>query len=280
MLAYRHLFHAGGFTDVFKHALLVRLMLHLNKKDKPYFYLDTHAGIGQYDLHHDWAQKNKEYEGGLAQVLKAPHPPEELAPYLAAVTALNTFRSLRYYPGSPVLARRYMRAGDRMVLSELNREDCRELEHHFKGDRQVHVHNMDGYQALKAFLPPPERRGLVLVDSSFDRAQEFKRLADAFAEAHRRWDTGVFALWYPLMAWQDMERFERRIIATGIRKLLYLELSLFPENWTESLRGCAMLVANPPWGFEEEAKKLLPWVRATLAGKNQGGWSVRWWVTE
>lgn len=280
MLAYRHLFHAGGFTDVFKHALLVRLMLHLNKKDKPYFYLDTHAGIGLYDLHHDWAQKNKEFEGGIAKVLDAQRPPEELAPYLQSVRAENTFRSLRYYPGSPALARRFLRKGDRMVLSELGREDCRALAHHFDGDRQVHVHNMDAYQALKAFLPPPERRGLVLIDSSFDRAQEFKRLAEALAEGHRRWDTGIFALWYPLMAWQDIESFERRVVATGIRKVLCLELSLFPEHWAESLRGCAMLVVNPPWGLEGEAKKILPWVHATLARKGQGGWDVRWLVAE
>ncbi len=280
MLAYRHLFHAGNVADVLKHALLTRLMLHLNKKDKPYFYLDTHAGIGVYDLQHDWAQKNKEFDNGIGKILRAEQPPEELSHYLQAVQAQNTFRSLRNYPGSPVLARRFLREGDRMLLSELNREDCRALEHHFKGDRQVHIHGVDGYQALKAFLPPPERRGLVLIDSSFDRAQEFKRLAEALAHAHRRWDTGIFALWYPLMVPQEVERFERRIGATGIRKILRLELSVFPERWTESLRGSAMLIVNPPWGLEDEAKKILPWVWSTLSSEGQGAWDVRWLVAE
>ncbi|MFN0302709.1 MAG: 23S rRNA (adenine(2030)-N(6))-methyltransferase RlmJ [Burkholderiales bacterium] len=280
MLAYRHLFHAGGFSDVFKHALLARLMLHLNKKDKPYLYLDTHAGIGLYDLQHDWPQKTREFESGITKVLSAQHAPDELADYLRCVGALNAPGALRYYPGSPVLARRFLREDDRIVLSELGREDCGSLGRHFDGDRQVHVHNMDGYQALKAFLPPLERRGLVLIDSSFDRAEEFKRLAEGLTEAHGRWATGIFALWYPLMVAQDMERFERRLAATGIRKILRLELSLFPAWWSGSLRGCAMLVVNPPWGFDADAKKILPWVWAALATDKQGGWDVRWLVPE
>lgn len=280
MLAYRHLFHAGNFADVFKHALLARLMGHLNKKDKPYFYLDTHAGLGLYDLHHDWARKNKEYVEGIAKVLDSPDPPSELSPYLRVVRAENSMRSLRHYPGSPVIARRFLRPGDRMVLSELNREDCRSLDHHFKGDAQVHVHNMDGYQALRAFLPPLERRGLVLIDSSFDRAQEYRRLVEALADAHRRWATGTFALWYPLMVPQDVDRFERQIIATGIRKILRLELSVHDERWAVSLRGSAVLVINPPWGLEEEAEKMLPWLWSNLVEAGQGAWDVSWLVPE
>ena len=280
MLAYRHQFHAGGFSDVFKHALLARLMLHLNKKDKPYLYLDTHAGIGLYDLQHDWSQKTREFEGGIAKVLAASDAPEAIAPYLDSVRAPNGCQPLRYYPGSPVVARRFLRPHDRMVLSELGRDDCGSLGHYFHGDPQVHVHNMDGYQALKAFLPPPERRGLVLIDSSFDRAHEFKRLADALVEAHERWATGIFTLWYPLMAAGDMERFERRIAATGIKKVLRLELSLLPDWWNEGLRGCAMLVVNPPWGFDDEAKAMLPWIWSHLAEEGQGKWDVRWLVPE
>ena len=280
MLAYRHQFHAGGFSDVFKHSMLAQLMLHLNKKDKPYVYLDTHAGIGLYDLQHDWSQKTREFEGGIAKVFTAANAPAAITPYLDSVRAPNGRQPLRYYPGSPVVARRFLRPHDRMVLSELGRDDCGWLAHYFDGDAQVHVHNMDGYQALKAFLPPPERRGLVLIDSSFDRAEEFKRLAEALMEAHKRWATGIFALWYPLMAAGDMERFERRIALTGIRKVLRLELSLFPEWWTDGLRGCAMLVVNPPWGFAEEAQAMLPWIWSNLARDGQGKWDVRWLVPE
>src|SRR5262245_35988406 len=166
MLAYRHLFHAGGFTDVFKHALLAQLVVALRNKVKPFFYLDTHAGIGRYDLGHPWAQKNREYRDGIARVWMRADAPPALAPYLEAVRAENPDGRLRRYPGSPVIARGLMRAHDRMALSELNKADCGTLAALFAGDRQVQVRLADGYEALKAFLPPRERRGIVLVDSS------------------------------------------------------------------------------------------------------------------
>jgi len=165
MLAYRHLFHAGGFTDVFKHALLAQLVLELRRKIKPFLYLDTHAGTGVYDLAHPWARKNSEYRDGIARVWARGDAPPALAPYLDVVRAENPDGRLRRYPGSPRIARRLMRSHDRMVLTELNEADCAALTASFAGDRQVKVQLADGYQALKAFLPPSERRGLILVDS-------------------------------------------------------------------------------------------------------------------
>lgn len=285
MLAYRHLFHAGNFADVFKHAVLTRLFLHLNKKDKPYFYLDTHAGIGSYDLAHDWARKNAEFQAGIARIFGARQAPEEMKDYLKLVHALNPDGKLRYYPGSPWIARALLRPGDRLVFNELNKEDCTQLQSRFEGDRQVHVHALDGYQALKAFLPPPERRGLVLIDSAFDRAQEYKRLAEAVIGAHQRWSSGMFALWYPLMDWRDVESFEQRFVHGGIRKILKLSLSVLPENWTGGLRGSALLVINPPWGLDDEARRILPWLWTQLAtdrqgGKGEGSSEVEWLVPE
>lgn len=280
MLAYRHLFHAGNFADVFKHAVLTRLLLHLNKKDKPYLYLDTHAGIGRYDLKHEWARKNAEFESGIARVYGAAQAPAELAPYLDAVRAVNEGGALRYYPGSPLLAQGLVRAGDRLVLNELNKEDCNQLRALFDGARRVQVHDMDGYQALKAFLPPLERRGLVLIDSSFDQAQEYKRLAEAVIAAHQRWATGIYALWYPLMDGRDVDAFERRFVHAGITKILRLSLSVHPENWTDNLRGSALLVINPPWGLEEEARRMLPWLWRHLSASGQGRWAVEWLAPE
>lgn len=280
MLAYRHLFHAGNFADVFKHALLARLLLALNRKDKPYCYLDTHAGTGLYDLNHPWAQKNAEWREGIERVLARDDAPEVLAPYLEAVRAQNAKGKLRYYPGSPGIARRLLREGDRMVLNELNPADFDELKERFTGQQGVTVHQMDGYQALKAFLPPSERRGLVLMDSSFDRSGEFARLTQALAGAHRRWATGVFALWYPLMEIGAMRAFERGIIATGIRRILRLELAVLPERWSQSLRGSGMLVVNPPWGLEEEAGPMLEWLWRVLAPSGQGGCGMGWLVPE
>ena len=281
MLAYRHLFHAGAFPDVFKHVLLTRLLLALGRKDKPFFYLDTHAGTGLYDLEHPWAQKLEEYRAGIDQLRGRDDVPELFAPYLDAVRAENPPRGkLRFYPGSPRIARRLLRPGDRMELNELNRDDCATLARLFEGDPQVHVHCMDGYQALKAFLPPAERRGLVLIDSSFDRAREFERLVEGLQTAHRRWATGVLALWYPLMAPYAVHAFERGVVATGIRKILRLELSVLPAGWAGSLRGCGMLVVNPPFGFETEAQPMLDWLWRALAEVGTGGRSVQWLVPE
>jgi 23S rRNA (adenine2030-N6)-methyltransferase len=263
MLAYRHQFHAGNFADVFKHSLLIRLLVALGRKEKPFFYLDTHAGIGRYDLTHAWALKNAEFEDGIARVLRPGVFPDLIKPYVDAVRAENPGGGRRYYPGSPRIARRLMRSGDRAVLSELNKKDCAELARLFARDRQVSVQHVDGYQALKAYLPPKERRGLVLVDSSFDRAHEFDRLVEALKDAHRRWATGVYALWFPLMEPAAMRRFDRDLAASGIQRLLWLELRL-KKHEAGKLGGCGMLAVNPPYGFAEEATSVLKWLEQAL----------------
>lgn len=280
MLAYRHLFHAGNFADVFKHSLLTQIVLALEKKDKPFFVLDTHAGTGLYDLTHAWAQKNAEYKNGIALLWERKDAPNTLVQYLEAVRAENGQGTLRFYPGSPRIVRRLLRPNDRMVLIELNRKDCDELEALFRGDRQVMVRLMDGYQALRAFLPPKERRGLVFIDSSFDRAQEFKRLTEGLVETNRRFATGVYGLWYPLMEPSAMRAFERGVMATGIRKILQLELSVMPDAWGGGMRGCGLLVVNPPFGFEGIARSMLDWLWPVLSRDRDGGHTVRWLVGE
>ena len=280
MLAYRHQFHAGNFADVFKHALLAQLVLALEKKDKPFFCLDTHAGIGRYDLTHAWAQKNAEHNDGIARLWARRDAPPALAPYLDAVRAENPDGKLRWYPGSPCLARRLLRAHDRLALTELNKKDFETLAALFDGDQQVQVRLMDGYQALKAFLPPPQRRGLVFVDSSFDRAREFQRLTQGLVTAHQKFATGVYALWYPLMETAAMRAFERNMIATGIRKILQLEISVLPEDWSGSMRGCGLLVVNPPFGFESTARTILEWLWPVLAHDGGGGQRVKWLTGE
>jgi 23S rRNA (adenine2030-N6)-methyltransferase len=196
------------------------------------------------------------------------------------VRADNPDGRLRRYPGSPRIARRFLRAGDHMILTELNLDDCQQLGRLFGSDRQVVVEHQDGYQALKAHLPPAERRGLVLIDSSFDRAQEFKRLTQGLTSAHRRFATGVYALWYPLMAPAVMHGFARSVLATGIRKILQLELSILPESWSASLRGSGMLVVNPPFEFEGEARSLLDWLWRALSPDHEGRAQSRWLVPE
>ena len=280
MLAYRHLFHAGNFADVFKHVLLARLLIALGKKDKPYCYLDTHAGIGRYDLTHAWAQKAREYETGIGRLWERDDIPPALAPYLDTVKAENTGRKLRFYPGSPRIAKRFVRPIDRIVLSELNKTDFAALKTLFERERRIAAHLLDGYQALKAFLPPKERRGLVLIDSSFDRAGEFARITEALSEAHARWETGMVAIWYPLMEAAAMRNFEHDIGKLGIRKILKLELKIRERDLNATIPGCGMLIVNPPWHFEDEARPLLRWLWSALSDKGAGGASVNWLVPE
>lgn len=280
MLSYRHLFHAGNFADVFKHALLSRLLIALGGKGKPYCYLDTHAGTGRYDLAHEWAWKAREFENGISRLWDRKDIPESLRPYMEAVRSENPKGRLRFYPGSPLIAMKLRRPGDRLVLSELNRNDCAELETVVGHAPNTAVHLMDGYHALKAFLPPVERRGLVLHDSSFDRSGEFARIAKALKAAHERWPTGIYAIWYPMMGPAVMQDFARAIGRTGIRKVLRLELRVRKRDAAKTIPGNGMLVVNPPWKFEVEARPLLDWLAQALSQEGGGGTKVDWLVPE
>lgn len=279
MLAYRHLFHAGNFADVFKHALLARLVLALQKKPNPFCYIDTHAGIGRYDLAHEWARKNAEFAAGIARLWELPPASALLKPYLDIVRAANPAGRLRFYPGSPLVVQALMRPTDRAVLSELNTKDHAALAAAFARDRRFVVVHQDGYQTLKSHLPPALRRGLILIDSSFDRAGEYARLADGLVEAHRRFATGVFALWHPLMAPGAVQAFERKLVATGIRRILRAELEVHPPTWSESLRGCGLVVVNPPFEFDREAREIGA-VLAPILAQSIGRAAADWLVPE
>jgi len=279
MLSYRHLFHAGNFADVFKHVLLTRLLLSLNAKDKPYFYLDTHAGIGLYDLSHPWAQKGREFESGIKKLWDRTDIPAAMKPYMDIVRAENPDGHLRYYPGSPRIARKLIRPIDRIALTELNKTDCAVLHELFARDRRVNVQLMDGFQSLKAHLPPKERRGMVLIDSAFDVSREFSRLATALQEAHTRWATGTYAIWYPMMGAGVIRGFEKQIEAAGIKKVLQFELSILPED-ASTMPGSGMIIVNPPWKFDTEMRTLLRWLWSALTVKSAGGVKVNWLVRE
>lgn len=279
MLSYRHHFHAGNHADVLKHAVLVGLLKALHGKETAFRYHDTHAGAGRYDLSSARALQNREFEGGIGKLWSRTDLPEALREYVDLVRRENPDGKLRFYPGSPLLARRLLRKQDRMVLTELNEAEVEELEHLFAGDKLVQLERRDGYDGLR-LLPPPQRRGVVLVDSSFDRANELTRLVEGLTLAHGRWATGVFALWYPLMDRASMEGFERQVVATGIRKVLQLELSVMEESTSRAMRGSGLLVVNPPWKLEETARPALEWLAPVLAQGSGASSRVRWLVPE
>lgn len=280
MLSYRHAFHAGNFADVFKHLVLTLLVKALLRKEKPFCYLDTHAGAGRYDLSSGMARKNREFEAGIGRLWARRDMPEEVGDYLAAVTALNDAGTLRFYPGSPRIVQHFLRGGDRMILCELHGTDVTVLREEFAGDKRAGVHHLDGYQGMKAFLPPTERRGLVLCDPAFELKDERTRLLEALTAAWRRWPTGIYAVWYPILDRQTVDWFHRRLKRSGIPKTLFAELSVFNEDLPLRLNGSGMIVINPPWRFDEDMTRLGPWLWDVLSVEGQGGFRMEWLVPE
>src|SRR5215212_1760866 len=247
---YRHGYHAGNFADVLKHAALCELLRLLLSKDKKLFVLDTHAGAGGYDLSGARAARTGEAEAGIARLAAAPRDgmPDVVARYLTQVTAYDrkfgpAGGSLRRYPGSPRLIRTALRPGDRFIACELHPEDALALKREFAGDRAAEVRQADGYKVLKALLPPPERRGLVLIDPPFEAADEFDRLARALKQALRRFATGCYAVWYPIKDEAAVEVFKATLV--GLKALsLELRLASAPDG---KLAACGLVVINPPW---------------------------------
>jgi len=264
---YRHAYHAGNFADVLKHAVLALLLEHLRLKAAPFCVVDCHAGTGCYDLAGIEAGKTGEYRDGIGRLLAAGPLPALLDGYLAAVRAVNAGEpELRYYPGSPLIARSLLRPDDRLLLSELHPEDSQALRRLFTGDRQVVVHRDDAYAALKALLPPAERRGLVLIDPPFEATDEFRRLLRGLGQALRRWPTGIYAIWYPIKDRQPVEAFLAELALLG-RPGLVAELCRFPADSAERLNGCGLAILNPPWRLDEALATLLPALAGALEAK-------------
>lgn len=277
---YRHVFHAGNFADVFKHVVLLALVRHLLRKDKPFAYLDTHAGPGSYDLAGDAARRTGEADGGIEQLLAAPGPlPAAVTDYLAQVQAHRRGGTPRAYPGSPALVRGLLREGDHAALCELHPEDSTTLAQHYRGDPQVAVHRRDGYEALKALLPPAERRGLVLVDPPFEVRDEFRRLATGLVTAWQRWPQGIYALWYPRVYAEDVAAFHQRLADSGLRRLLVAEFQPWPSDVPGRFTGAGMVIANPPWTLPETLQTALPALLEAL-GAPAGRWHCDWLVPE
>lgn len=276
---YRHIYHAGNACDVFKHAVVALIVDRLRAKPAAFRVLDAHAGIGRYDLESEEARKTGEADEGIRPVFNAPAPHPALAPYLEAVRALNPDGALRYYPGSPSLVRALLRPQDRLVLNELHPDDYVTLKRSFSRDKQVAVHKGDAYDALKAHLPPPERRGMVLVDPPFEEPDEFRRMIDGLSVAYKRWPTGVFVLWYPIKDRNAVWRFHEAVEQAGITRVLLAELTVHPEDTHLRLNGSGLAIVNPPWQLDETLRDLLPALHALLPGTG-GGTRVEWLVPE
>ncbi|OAI11086.1 rRNA methyltransferase [Methylomonas koyamae] len=279
MLSYRHGFHAGNFADVLKHSLLALTIAALKQKPKPFVYIDTHAGAGKYSLKSEFAEKTGEYRQGIVRVWRESEPPAELRDYLAAVRAENTGRQLARYPGSPQLVRRLVRPQDRLLLSELHGSDATALQQLFAGDKQVGVAKEDGLNMLPKKLPPIQRRGLVLIDPSYEMRDEYKKVVAALVSAYRHFATGIYAVWYPVIERAATEAFIAKLAATGIPRQLRIEHCVADDGAGRGMTGSGMLFINPPWLLASQAQTLLPWLDRVLADGG-GRWKVEWTVPE
>jgi 23S rRNA (adenine2030-N6)-methyltransferase len=267
---YRHAFHAGSFADVFKHAVLARILVHLRAKPAAFRVIDTHAGAGLYDLAGPEASRSLEWRAGIGRLFGNPLPDAVralLAPYLDVVGDLNPGGRLAVCPGSPAIARAWLRPQDRLVASELERNAASALGRNLGRDRRIRVVPIDGWTALKAYLPPPERRGLVVIDPPFEDDKDFVRLSRGLEGAHRKWPGGIYLLWYPIKGRRSPDALARMLARSGIAKILRAELCVAASRKGGPLGGCGLIIVNPPWTLQGELSAILPALKSILAGE-------------
>jgi 23S rRNA (adenine2030-N6)-methyltransferase len=261
---YRHAYHAGNFADVLKHAVLALAVEHLKRKPAPFRVVDTHAGTGCYALDSGPAEKTGEWRRGIGRIFgpDAPAVPETarrlLAPYLSVVASLNPPGRLERYPGSPLVAKKLLRPGDRLIVNELHPEDAAELSRLFKRDRQTTVLRLDAWIALKSLLPPRERRGVILVDPPFEEPEELRRLEQGLGEGVKRFPTGIYLLWYPIKDPKPIEGFLERLAKAAYGPILDVRLLIRRPSRPDVLNGCGLVILNPPFRLDEALRDLLP----------------------
>jgi 23S rRNA (adenine2030-N6)-methyltransferase len=279
---YRHAFHAGNFADVHKHVMLLALLERLKRKPTPLFFLDTHAGRGAYDLQADDSARASEWLDGIGRLRGINPISEDLRLYLQATGVAGTqpTHRLQHYPGSPLLALQALRDGDRAAFVEQQPMEARALENELPRRRNVSIVCGDGYTALKTYLPPKENRGLVLIDPPYEAEDEFAALQKALLFGLGRWPNGMFAAWYPIKASADTLRFLTSLQGSGLRKLLRLELTIRPTNSPLGLNGSGLVVANPPWQWDQEMRAATDELQRLLAPDGRGSATVEWLVPE
>ena len=270
MLSYRHAYHAGNFADLLKHLVLVRCLRYLTLKEKPLLYLDTHAGAGSYSLSSQQAGMNQEFLTGIGRIWDREDLPEAISNYLALVRQFNTDGKLRRYPGSPWFATQLLRQQDRMLLHELHPADFAQLKKRFSGIRRCQIRQEDGFKACRALLPPIERRGLILIDPPYEIKHDYQRVAETLIEAHRRFATGCYLIWYPVVDRSRIERLRKTLATSGIRRILLLELGIEADTHGHGMTASGMILVNPPWQLAAEMTPALDFLARLLGYDGQG----------
>ncbi len=286
MLSYRHSFHAGNHADVLKHIVQMLIIESLKQKEKGFYYLDTHAGVGHYRLFSEEAEKTGEYAEGIGRLwtqwLEAKETiPETVQRYLSLIKKLNYGgKELRYYAGSPLIAAQLLRSQDRGLITELHPTDFPLLRNNFKEYPNITAKRDNGFQQLKATLPPKERRGLVLIDPPYELKEDYELVVKAIDEGYKRFATGIYAIWYPVVLRTQTKRMIKALEASGIRKILQIELAVRPDSDQRGMTASGMIVINPPWQLEKQMREILPYLVKTLVPEGTGSFKVEWIVPE
>jgi len=271
---YRHAYHAGNFADVMKHALMARLIAYLSKKDKAFRVIDTHSGVGLYDLHGDEASRTGEWRGGvgrLGEVFSADVE-EILLPYRKVLAAITARHGEMVYPGSPAIIREMLRRHDRSILVELHPEDAATLSERYNTVSNIKVLHLDGWTALHALIPPKENRGLVLIDPPFEKTDEFERIREELLKALVKWRSGIYAVWYPVKDQRQVDCWASQLAEMLALPALRMELMVDRPDGNSGMNGCGLIVINPPWTLKAEAEVLLPALATRLGRGNYAGW--------
>ena len=280
MLSYRHSFHAGNFADVLKHTVATSIINYMLKKDKPLCYLDTHSGCGAYSLQSNEALKTNEFTNGIAQLWGRRDLPAPVAAYLEQVVEFNAQSKLAFYPGSPSIALQMLREMDRLFLFELHPNEFNNMRENFSANRQIKMAKQDGLQGLIANMPPKERRGFILIDPSYEIKTEYSEVVDTLIQAHKRFATGTYALWYPVVKRRTIDKMERELINSGIKNIQLFELGIRADSPEMGMTSSGMIVINPPWSLRSEMQHSLPFLAETLGENGEGFYRVETLVAE
>jgi 23S rRNA (adenine2030-N6)-methyltransferase len=276
MLSYRHAFHAGNHADVLKHAIQITILDYLNQKDKPWWYIDSHSGAGLYDLQGDYAQKNAEFNSGIARLWGQKTLPPLLQHYVELVRELNPDGTLKLYPGSPWCAQQCARAEDKLRLFELHSSDHKLLSQNFEGaGRKVRIEAMDGYAGLKSVLPPLTRRAMVLVDPSYELKTDYQATCHAIQDSLVRFAEGTYMVWYPLLQTQDARQLIQQLKALQAKSWLNVSLSVQkPSDKGFGMHGSGLFIVNPPWTLPKILEECMPWLVETLDQDGHGSFHL------
>ena len=282
MLSYRHAFHAGNFADVLKHNVLTLVLDYMTRKEKGFHYIDSHSGAGMYQLAEEYAQKTGEYKEGIAKLINEQDTPEALQPYLDLIKELNpnsNANDLDLYPGSPGIAKRFMRRQDSTHLFELHPTDIQHLTDFCYRWKKVFIKQSDGYQGVLGLLPPPSRRGVVLIDPPYELKEDYQKAVSTIIKAYKKFATGTYILWYPVVKRELVTEMKRSFIKSDVKNLLQVEFCLSNDTDEYGMTGTGLFIVNPPWQLSQQMSEVLPYLKAKL-GNNNSSFNVDQLIAE